>query len=330
MSKPAIPAPVTPQNSQNSSRLGVSDLLMLMAVVLWSVNFSVIKIALREFTPLGFNGPRLTIASLLLLIFLWKREGRLSLHRSDIWKITVLGIIGNTFYQLFFISGLDRTTASNTSLVMTVTPIFIALLSALFIREKIHWAGWAGIVVAFSGLYLVIFGLSFGASFSSRSLQGDLLILLGNLFWATYTVFSKPLLKRMSPLKLTTFTLAIGTLFYLPLTVREVAALPWRSLSLLSWAALFFSGIFAVAVSYVIWYTSVKRVGNTKTGIYGNITPVFTVLFAHFFLGESIGIVQVAGTMIIILGFSLTRFGDRWFGRKGREPIPARPEPGRT
>ena len=326
MSKPVIPAPVTPQNSEPSSRLGVSDLLMLLAVILWAVNFSVIKIALREFTPMSFNAPRLTIASLLLLLFLWKREGRLSLARSDLWKVVALGIVGNTLYQLFFISGLDRTTASNTSLVMTVTPIFIALLSAAFIRERIHWAGWLGILMAFLGLYLVIFGLSFAASLSSRNLQGDLLILSGNLFWAVYTVFSKPLLERMSVLKLTTLTLAIGTLFYLPLTVREVSALPWGSLSAGSWAALVFSGVFAVAVSYVIWYSSVKRVGNTKTGIYGNITPVFTVFFAYLFLGESIGFVQVVGTLIIVLGFSLTRFGDRWFGRKAGPPSVSRPE----
>ena len=155
------------------------------------------------------------------------------------------------------------------------------------------------------------------------------MILVGNLFWAVYTVFSKPLLERMSPLKLTTFTLAIGTLFYLPLTVREMASLSWHSLSMLSWGALSFSGVFAVAVSYVIWYSSVKRVGNTKTGIYGNITPVFTVFFAYLFLGESIGLVQVIGTLIIVLGFSLTRFGDRWFWKKEKGPAASPPEPGK-
>jgi drug/metabolite transporter (DMT)-like permease len=320
LSKPAIPAPANPQTSQNSSRLGATDLLMFLAVLLWAANFSIIKIALREFTPLSFNGPRLTIASALLLLFLWRKEGKLSLPKADLWKVAVLGIVGNTFYQFFFINGIHRTTASKTSLVMTMTPIFIALMSAVFIREKIHWAGWIGILMAFSGIYLVIFEGAASVSLSSRNLQGDLMILFGNLFWAAYTVFSKPLLSRISPLKLTTFTLAIGTLFYLPLTVREMVALPWRSVSTLSWAMLLFSAVFAVAVSYVIWYSSVKRVGNTKTGIYGNITPVFTVFFAYFFLGESIGLIQIIGTLIIFLGFSLTRFGDHWFGRRKKVP----------
>jgi drug/metabolite transporter (DMT)-like permease len=303
-------------NQENNSRFGTTDLFMFLTVVVWGMNFSAIKIALREFTPYSFNGPRLTLASVLLLFFLWKKEGGFSLRRAELVRLAVLGIIGNTIYQTLFINGINLTTASSTSLVMTMTPIFIALMSAIFIRERIHWAGWAGIFISFFGLYLVIFGPSLGASFSRRDLQGDLLILLGNLCWAAYTVFSKPLLGRLSPLKLTSLTLAFGTFFYLPITAVDVLRFPWRSLSLRSWGAFLFSAVLAIATCYVIWYSSVRRVGNTKTGIYGYITPVFTVFFAHLFLSERITAYQVIGALIILLGFYLTRWGYRWFERK--------------
>jgi drug/metabolite transporter (DMT)-like permease len=292
---------------------------MLLGVVIWAVNFSVIKIALRQFTPHGFNGPRLTLASLLLLIFLWRKEGRISVSRSDLRKLALLGLIGNAGYQFLFINGISRTTASSTSLLMTMTPILIALLSAVFIRERIRWTGWAGIAMSFCGLYLVLFGFSPASSFSSRELKGELLILVGNVLWATYTVFSKPLLARMSPLKLTSLTLAIGTLFYLPVTVKDIVEMPWASLSARSWGAFFYSSLLAIAVSYVIWYSSVQRVGNTKTGIYNNLTPILTVFFAHLVLGESIGLLQIVGTLIIFLGFYLTRFGDQRFLKRNRE-----------
>jgi len=311
--KPATPAPVNPQNNKNSSRLGATDLFMLLTVVVWGFNFSVIKVALREFTPGSFNGPRLTFASLLLLLFLRLKEGSIAPPRGDLLKLVILGIIGNTFYQFLFINGLDRTSASSTSLILTMTPILIALLSAVFIRERIHWIGWLGILTSFGGLYFVVFDRSAGISLGAQGLRGDLMILLGNIFWAVYTVFSKPLLDRMSALRLTTLTLAFGALFYLPLTVREIAALDWRALSGRSWAAMLFSAIFAIAASYVVWYSSVKRVGNTKTGIYSNITPVFTVVFAELILGERIGPTKVIGALVIVLGFYLTRFGYRWF-----------------
>jgi drug/metabolite transporter (DMT)-like permease len=172
-----------------------------------------------------------------------------------------------------------------------------------------------GILTSFFGLYFVIFGNGAGVSAGREGLKGNLMIFVGNFFWAVYTVFSKPLLERMSALRLSTWTLAFGALFYLPLTFREMTRLDWGALSARSWAALGFSAIFAIALSYVFWYSSVKRVGNTKTGIYSNITPVLTVVFAHLFLRESIGLTKIVGALIIILGFYLTRFGHRWFKR---------------
>jgi drug/metabolite transporter (DMT)-like permease len=286
---------------------------MLLTTLIWAFNFSVLKIALREFTPGSFNGPRLTLASLFLLLFLRLKEGTIAPPRRDVLKLIVLGVVGNTCYQFLFINGINRTAASTTSLILTMTPILIALLSAIFIRERIHWIGWAGIMTSFFGLYFVIFGNGAGVSVGREGLKGNLMILVGNIFWAVYTVFSKPLLEKMSALRLSTLTLSFGALFYLPLTFRDIARLDWGSVSARSWAALVFSAVFAIALSYVFWYSSVKRVGNTKTGIYSNITPVFTVIFASLFLGERIGLTKVVGTLIIILGFYLTRFGHRWF-----------------
>jgi len=298
-------------NFNNSAKLGATDLLMLLTCFFWALNFTVVKIALREFAPHAFNGARLVLASVLLLAYLWRKEGRFGVGRADLLKLTALGIVGNTFYQLLFINGLRRTTASNTSFIMTMSPIVIALLGWLFGVERIRWAGWAGIFVAFSGLYLVVFGHSGAPSLGSESLTGDLFILGANFCWAAYTVFSRPLLARLSPLKLTTLTFALGALFYLPAGARELMATPWLSLSLRGWSTLLYSAVFSFAVGYVIWYSSVKRVGSTKTGIFGYITPVFAVIIAHFFLGEDIRLSQVAGVVVIFLGFYLTRFADR-------------------
>jgi drug/metabolite transporter (DMT)-like permease len=286
---------------------------MLLAILIWAFNFSVVKIALREFTAGSFNGPRLTLASLFLLLVLRLREGTIAPPRGDFLKLVILGVIGNTCYQFLFINGIDRTSASATSLILTMTPILIALLSAVFIGERIHWIGWLGIMTSFFGLYFVIFANGAVVSIGREGLVGNLMIFAGNFFWAVYSVFSKPLLERMSALRLSTWTLCFGALFYLPLTARDVARLDWGSLSARSWSALVFSAVLAIALSYVFWYSSVQRVGNTKTGIYSNITPVLTVIFAHFFLGESIGLTKIVGALIIILGFYLTRFGHRFF-----------------
>jgi drug/metabolite transporter (DMT)-like permease len=288
---------------------------MLGAILCWAVNFSFMKIALREFSPQAFNGIRLLFASLILIIALFVRGEGFSLAKSDIPKILFLSIIGNTAFQLLFIHGLNWTTVSNTSVIMAMTPVFVAMLSVLLKQEKIHWAGWLGIVISFIGFYFIITKQVGTFHFSWEELRGDLMILIGNLFWAIYTVFSKPFLEKISPLKWTSITLAVGTVFYLPFAASEIVRIQWSEISFQAWAVVIYSGLFAIAICYVIWYASVRRVGNSKTAIYGYLSPIFTILFAYLLISERITLLQIGGALIIFAGVYLTRSGYRLFER---------------
>jgi len=303
---------------KNHETLGKTDLLMLLLTLMWAINFSFVKIALSEFSPLAFNGIRMVFASfILVLVLIISKEG-LGVAKKDIWKLVVLGIIGNTVYQLLFIHGINLTTASNTSIIMAMTPASVALLSSLFKHEKIHWAGWLGIAVSFVGFYLVIAKQPGSFVFSWENLRGDMMIFCGNLVWAVYTVFSKPLLGRISPLKWSSLTLAVGTVFYLPFCFPAFAKQDFGHISFKAWSMLAFSGLFALAIGYVVWYSSVKRIGNSKTVIYGNIVPIFTIIFATIFIAERIGRWQAFGAIIILAGVYLTRSGYRIFSSKGK------------
>ncbi len=300
---------------EEQERFGATDALMLSAVLCWAVNFSFIKIALREFSPLGFNGIRLFFASFVLIIALFLSRQGFSLAKSDILKVFLLGIIGNTAFQLLFIHGINWTSASKTSVVMAMTPVFVALLSTLLKHERIHWAGWLGIAISFIGFYFVITKQVGTFHFSWEELRGDLLILIGNVFWAIYTVFSKPYLEKISPLKWTSITLAVGTVFFLPFAASDIVRIQWSEVSFQAWGALIYSGLLAIAICYVIWYASVRRVGNSKTAIYGYLSPVFTILFAYLLISERITLLQICGALIIFAGVYLTRSGYRLFNR---------------
>jgi len=301
---------------EEQERFGATDIFMLLAVLCWAINFSFIKIALRELSPLGFNGIRLFFASLILIIALFVSREGFSFAKSDILKIFFLGIIGNTAFQLLFIQGLNWTTASKTSVVMAMTPVFVALLSTLLKQERIHWAGWLGIAISFIGFYFIITKRVGTLQFSWEELRGDLMILAGNLFWAVYTVFSKPFLDKISPLKWTSITLAVGTVFYIPFAASDIVRIQWSQVSFQAWGALAYSAVFAIAICYVIWYASVKRVGNSKTAIYGYLSPIFTIIFAYFLISERITLLQFAGALIILGGVYLTRSGYRFFERR--------------
>ncbi|UCE42535.1 MAG: DMT family transporter [Candidatus Aminicenantes bacterium] len=303
---------------KNQETFGVTDLYMLLLTLMWAINFSFVKIALFEFSPLAFNGIRMAFASLILVLVLFIVKEGLGVAKKDIWKLVILGIIGNTVYQLLFIHGINLTTASNTSIIMAMTPASVALLSSLFKHEKIPWAGWFGIAISFVGFYLVISKQPGSFVFSWENLKGDLMIFGGNLVWAVYTVFSKPLLSRISPLKWSSLTLAVGTVFYLPFCFFAFARQDFGQISIKAWSMLAFSGVFALSFGYVVWYSSVKRIGNTKTVIYGNIVPIFTVIFASIFIAERIGRWQALGAIIILVGVYLTRSGHRVFSPGGK------------
>lgn len=301
---------------RNGPKIGRTDLLMLMTILFWAVNLSVIKIGLRELSPHAFNAIRLTIAALVYLLLLaLRRDGR-PLHKGDGWRAVGLGILGITAYQLFFIQAISRTPASTASVILATSPIFIALLSTSLGQERLHWAAWLGIAISTAGFLLVVSRENGGSALTWSNIRGTLLMLAANGCWAAYTVFSKPVLERVPPLKLAALGTAAGTLLYLPFTVRAVAAADWRGLSLGSWGAILYSGLVAIVLCFVVWYSSLQKVGSAKTGIYGNMTPIFASVFAAAFLREHISTVEAVGAAVVLAGVYLTRSGYRFFERK--------------
>jgi len=81
-----------------------SDLMMIGASLVWGINFCIVKLALGDLSPLSFNSVRFGLSSVLLLILLWVIERDITIHRKDIGRFFLLGLIGNTIYQLFFIN----------------------------------------------------------------------------------------------------------------------------------------------------------------------------------------------------------------------------------
>ena len=282
-----------------------------MAVVLfWAFNVTVVKVALREMSPLAFNIIRFAGASLLLLALTRWLEGSIAVARRDLAIFTALGVIGHTIYQLFFILGLARTTASSTSLIFGCTPIVVGLLSRLAGHEKAGPGAAAGALLAFCGVFLIARA---GAAQPEASAapgshaMGNLLIMAAVLCWSLYTVMSKRLLDIYSPLRVTAVTLSIGALLMVPAAVPDLIRQDWASVSARTWAGLCYSSLFALVVSYVIWYRSVKQVGNVRTAIYSNLVPVFGALCGVLLLGEKVTPGLGFGGACILGGIALTR-----------------------
>ena len=217
----------------------------------------------------------------------------------------MLGFIGTFLYQLCFVSAVKRTSVGNGSLIIGISPIVIALLSAAVGHERIRPVRWAGIAVAMVGLYLVV---GHGVDVSGQTWRGDALMMAGVLSWSIYSVGSQGILARHSPLLVIALTFSIGALFYVLATIPILIATDWGAISRFSWMLMLTSALLALNLSYWIWYTGLKRLGGSRTSVYSYLTPVVAMMVAAFWLNEPVSTNQMAGAGAIFGGLVITRF----------------------
>ena len=291
-------------------RLAVSatDALLLVLTVIWGANFVVVKLAVAEIPPRGFNTLRLLVASTFLLVVL--RIRRRPWPARPAWpRLALLAFVGQFLYQLAFLGGLARSSVANTSLILGCVPVAVLLLNAgSGDREPVRRLDWLGVGLSVFGVYVVA---GPGSEAGRASLAGDLLTLASVWCWALYTVGSRSLLVHYSPLAVTGCSMALGTLFYAPFGIPDLIALDWARVSRGAWAGLLASGILSLGVAYVIWYTAIQRIGSARTAIYSNLTPVAAMTVASIWLQEPIGRSKIAGAVCILAGLALTRLERR-------------------
>jgi drug/metabolite transporter (DMT)-like permease len=299
MATPIWTRPVT-----SATRQAEAGLLVL--VLLWALNFSVIKIGLATIPPYGFNALRFPLAALLLGAVLLA-TGRLALPaRKDIAWIVLLGVVGNLAYQLLFISGMALSRAGNASVLLTTSPIFTALLSAWLGHERIRPMAWLGILAATSGIALVVGSGENGFRFGAETLSGDLLLVGAAAVWSIYTVGARTPIRKYGSVRVTAWTLWVGASFLVLVGIPDLVTLD-AAVSPAAWSAVLYAGFLGLGLSYLLWYRGVKVLGNTRTSAFGNLVPIFAILIAWPVLGEVPNVWQLVGAGIIIGGIHLVR-----------------------
>lgn len=289
--------------------LTLLDAALLLMVLIWGSNFSVVKVALRDFPEIPFNAMRLLIGSAVFLgVIWWQRDSerqQAPLTRTDWLQLLFLGAVGTFLYQLCFVGGVRRTSVANGSLIVGCSPIVIALLSAWAGHERIKPVRWVGVFLALGGLYLVV---GRGAQLSSHTLYGDALMIAGVLCWAIYSVASQPILKRHSALTVIGLTFSIGAVLYVVVMIPVLLRVDFTAISARSWGLMAASALLALNLSYYIWYTGLKKLGGSRTAMYSYLTPVVAMVVAAVWLSEPISANQVAGAGAIFTGLLITRF----------------------
>lgn len=300
---PAYPPTRLPADGRR--RLSVHDLGMLLVCIIWGFNFSITKSAFDQLAPLPFTAIRFVISSLLLVVVLRLVEGPAKLPPGALRQLIILGVVGNTCYQLAFILGLARTTATNSALILSTLPTVVAVLAGALGLERITPRMWLGIGLGTVGVVLVI--ATRGIGFDRDTFIGDLITVAAVLCWAGYTLGLRRVAPGVSSLRVTTITTLTGTPGLLLAGLPGVIRLDWRAVGLEAWLAVAYSSVLSLVVAYLLWNRSVKAIGGARTAVYMCITPLVAVLGAWILLGERPQPLQGVGAAFIITGVLLTR-----------------------
>jgi drug/metabolite transporter (DMT)-like permease len=280
--------------------------MLLLMVVIWGINFPIAKAALSELQPLAFNALRFPLAAATVLLALRLRGHTGWPDRRDRLRVLGLGILGNFFYQQFFIFGLAHTRAGTASVLLAGTPIITALLSAAVGHERVGLRTWLGVIATFLGIAVVVL-MGGDHQGGTPTLLGDLLMVGASASWALYTVGSRDLVVRYGSMQLTAWTLWIGAIGLFLIGLPQVLRTDLRMVSTGAWIGVFYAGALSVGIAYLIWYHGVRQIGNTRTAAYSNLVPVVALLAAWLHLGEIPRVAQVVGAAVIIAGITLAQ-----------------------
>ena len=281
-------------------------LLMILTTLVWAGLFPTGKVALRSIPPFPFAAIRLTIGAALLFLYLQRQNDAQEMPVN--WTPRLVGsflFLGFTGYLLAVggsYQGLRLTTATNAALLNAASPIAIALLAAIFLRERMSARMLLGIVISIVGVGVIVARGSWQVITASAYNPGDLIIVATLFAWGIYTTYGRHLMQTVSPLAATTYAYIAGATYLLIacwLTEWEgwqVAATRWDS-----WLAVAYQSTLGT-FAHFWYYQAVAILGPSRAGVFINLVPVMAIGIAYVFLDEALTLPHLVGGLIVLVG----------------------------
>ncbi len=284
-------------------------ILVLLAMIFWGMTFVWVKIALEAFRPATILLFRLSISSLLLWSFLIIFKKYQPLRREDIFLFLLSSLFQPFLYFVGETYGLSYVSSTLGAIIISTIPVFTPLGSWLFFRETLGWKNLFGFLFAFAGVILMVLGEE---SMGSTSVHGVLFLALAVVAAIANAITVKKLTVRYNSFMIVTFQNTIGILLFLPIfLVFDLPGLNEIPGDFRIWRNIVALAVFGSTLAFIFFTNSIKVLGINRSGIFSNLIPVFTALFAFLFLGENFPLIKLGGMAVVILGVMVVSFRKR-------------------
>jgi drug/metabolite transporter (DMT)-like permease len=284
--------------------------LLLTVMMAWGLNIPAMKALTEAMDVLWVAALRIVLATLVLTLFLWLRDGRLPRVPRAQWPI-----LGATAFlmiylnQVLFCNGIGITTATNASLIMALIPSLSVVAGALVMRERVHPGAVIGIVLGFAGVSLVVL-MAPRAHLGAAGL-GELLLVAALISFVGGGLLIQRMARNLDVLVMSWATYVIASAMlglHASVTgdwdqLRSAFALPWV------WGSLLYCGLIGTALGNVAWYFAIGRIGQSRASPFLYWLPIFGISFSALVLGESLGWWHLLGLALVITGTRFARGG---------------------
>lgn len=301
--------------------LPIGIFLACFTIFIWGITFVCTKYLLQTFSSLEILFIRFFLAYICLWILCPKKLKLI--RKSDEILFVLAGLCGVTVYQFLENIAINYTTASNVSIIVSICPMFTAIIAQIVLKEKhITLQFIIGFVVAICGIALVSFN---GTAVLHLSPKGDILALMAAISWGFYSLFVSILNRRgygslastrhiffwaiMFMLLLIIFGAVFNgkqTAIHLGKTVNAARFSDWKN-----YLCLGFLGILASAFAFAAWNKACAVIGTVKATVGIYMIPVVTIIFAFFALGEKLSVMGACGAALTLAGLLISEFQKR-------------------
>ena len=282
---------------------------LFLAALFWGGNYVAGRVMSANLLPFTSAFLRFFAASVFLIIYVDKKYGKLPrINFSQILLIICIGLTGIVGFGFFFFQGLKYVNAGRASLITSLNPSLIAMLSILILREKMTTSKFVGIILSLSGAIIVISKGNLLEFFSKKIGYGELSLLGCVLCWSTFSVLGKIAVKKIKPIITITYACLVGTIILLVPAFLEGQLNQFLQYDLSVWASIIFQGFLGTAVAFNWYYGGIEKIGPTRAGIFFNFVPVFSTSLAVLILHERLYLSLVIGAIFVMSGVFFTNY----------------------
>lgn len=281
---------------------------LLVAVTTWAVNFVVMRNLYVEMPP--------SVVALLRFGIMWAVVAPICLIQRESfsipsglgWRTQIQGVLSMGIYMILFLEGLARTGGAECAILLNTSPVWTALIAIAVKQEPFRPGVLVGALIAFAGVALVVWGSPTAMLPTTEGREhwiGVAMVLTSALIWATSTVFAKPLLAQMSPLRLLAVSMPVAAIVLVPYGFQATAAIDWRHLTPEAWIILGHVSLLAGVAGFLGFYAGVRQIGPARAMMYQYFVPPTAALLEWIVHGRALSWVQLLGLGVVIAGVSV-------------------------